>query len=213
MSEPATLPHSRAFELLPWLVNGTLAGAEREAVEEHARTCIVCRRELKEQQQLHAGVRARRTADVSAEAGFDRLDREIDDAARTPRLWRKRYAAAAAPFAVAAAAGIAVLAVLLWFTPLPHIGNDDYATLATPPAGDSVLLDIVFAEDTTAAEIQQLLDDIGGEIVAGPSKLGRYSVRVADNGENGSRLAQLLGALATDVRVRFAGRSLTEPPP
>jgi hypothetical protein len=212
VSEPGTLTHSRAFELLPWLVNGTLAGTEREAVEEHARTCIVCRRELKEQQQLHARVRARRTADVSAEAGFDRLDREIDDAARTPRLWSKRYAAAA-PFAVAAAAGIAVLAVLLWFTPLPQIGNDDYATLATPPAGDSLLLDIVFAEDTTAAEIQRLLDDIGGEIVAGPSKLGRYSVRVADNGEKGSRLAQLLAALAADARVRFAGRSLTEPAP
>jgi hypothetical protein len=71
----------------------------------------------------------------------------------------------------------------------------------------------VFAEDTTAAEIQRLLDDIGGEIVAGPSKLGRYSVRVADNGEKGSRLAQLLAALAADARVRFAGRSLTEPAP
>jgi hypothetical protein len=213
VSEPgATLPHNRAFELLPWLVNGTLAGAERVAVEEHARTCIVCRRELKEQQRLHAGVRARRTADVSAEAGFDRLDRQIDGAARTPRLWRQRYAATAAPFAVAAAAGIAVLAVLLWVTPLPQIGNDEYATLATPP-GDTLLLDIVFAEDTTAAEMQQLLDDIDGEIVAGPSKLGRYSVRIADNVETGSQLTELLGALGADARVRFAGRSLNAQPP
>ena len=75
--------------------------------------------------------------------------------ARSSRLWRGRYASAA-PFAVAAAAGVAVLAVLLWFTPLPQLGSDNYSTLATAPASDVALLDIVFAEDTTAAEMQAL---------------------------------------------------------
>lgn len=212
MTGPAMLSHSRAFELLPWLVNGTLAGADREAVEQHARACIACRRELKEQQRLHAAVRARRSADVSAEAGFDQLDRELDDAARTHRFWRKQYTALA-PFAVAAAAGIAVLAILLWFTPLPELDGKTYSTLATPPADEAVLLDVVFAEDATAAEMQALLDDIGGEIVAGPSALGRYSVRVAGNSANDARLTALLGMLAGDRRLRFAGRSLTEPSP
>lgn len=92
MTDFEPLPHTRAFELLPWLINGTLAGAEREAVEQHVRACIVCRRELKEQQRLHASVRARRTADVSAEAGFDRLHGELD---ATGRRWRIRYATAA----------------------------------------------------------------------------------------------------------------------
>ena len=210
MTEPASLPHSRAFELLPWLVNGTLAGAERHAVEEHARTCIVCRRELKEQQRLHLTLRARRTADVSAEAGFDRLERDLDPAVYARRLWRKRYAVIA-PFAVSAAAGIAVLAVLLWFTPLPEIDGGGYTTLATPPTTSTPLLDVVFAEDTTAAEMQALLDDIGGEIVAGPSDLGRYSVRVAAGRSDAARLRELLDALATDSRVRFAGRSLLDP--
>jgi hypothetical protein len=204
-TESGPLSHGRAFELLPWLVNGTLAGSEREAVEEHARTCIVCRRELKEQQRLYAGVRARRTADVSAEAGFEALDDQLD--AATTR-WRVRYATAA-PFAIAAAAGLAVLAVLVWFTPLPEIDAKVYSTLATSSASDSVLLDIVFAEDTTSAEMQQLLDGIGGEIVAGPSNVGRYTVRVPEPGDD-ARLRDLLDVLTADSRVRFAGPTLTE---
>ena len=210
MKELSPLPHSRALELLPWLVNGTLIGHEREAVEQHARACIACRRELKDLERLHAAVRARRTVDVSAEAGFDRLSAELDTAARAERpRWRARYAAAA-PFAVAAAAGMAVLAILLWLTPLPKLDANDYATLANAPAGDVALLDIVFADDTTAAEIQSLLDDIGGEIVAGPSELGRYSVRVAGADPNREQRSELLGALAADPRVRFAGPALAE---
>jgi hypothetical protein len=203
------LPHTRAFELLPWLINGTLAGAEREAVEQHVRACIVCRRELKEQQRLHASVRARRTADVSAEAGFDRLDGELDTVVGVARpRWRIRYTTAA-PFAVATAAGVAVLAILLWFTPLPELNRGDYQTLGTPPA-DAALVDIVFADETTAAQMQDLLDDIDGEIVAGPSRLGRYSVRVANDRTNDDELDKLIGVLAADPRIRFAGPSLAD---
>ena len=209
MTDFEPLPHTRAFELLPWLINGTLAGTEREAVEQHLRACIVCRREIKEQQRLHVSVRARRTADVSAEAGFDRLDRELDavaDAAR--RRWRIPYATAA-KFAVATAAGIAVLAILLWFTPLPNLSPDDYQTLATPPA-DAALVDIGFADETTAAQMQDLLADIVGEFVAGPSRLGRYSVRVASAPPTDQQLDKLIHVLATDPRVRFAGPALTD---
>jgi hypothetical protein len=207
--EPLPHPHTRAFELLPWLINGTLAGAEREAVEQHVRACIVCRRELKEQQRLHASVRARRTADVSAEAGFDRLNGELDsDAGAARPHWRIRYATAA-PFAFATAAGIAVLAILLWFTPLPEPNRNDYQTLATPP-GDVALVDIVFADETTAAQMQDLLDDIDGEIVAGPSRLGRYSVRVASDPANEHHLDKLIGILTADPRIRFAGPSLAD---
>jgi hypothetical protein len=213
VTEPAALSHARASELLPWLINGTLAGGEREGVEQHVRACMVCRRELKEQQRLHAAVRARRNVDVSAEAGFDRLDRELDAVpGAAPPRWRIRYGTAAAPFALAAAAGVAVLAVLLWFTPLPNLDRDDYRTLATPLA-EGALLDIVFVDETTAAQMQALLDDIDGEIVAGPSELGRYSVRVAGNQPDRESLGDLLGVLSADPRVRFAGPALADVQP
>lgn len=208
MTAPEPLTHARAFELLPWLVNGTLMGAERDAVEQHARTCIVCRREIKEQQALHAAARARRTVDVSAEVGFDRLSNELD-AAPAAHRWQLRYATAA-PFAAAAAAGVAVLAILLWFTPLPGLDAGRYSTLTTPPSTAETLLDVVFADATTAAEMQALLDEIGGEIVAGPTSLGRYSVRVAGAQTDEAQVRDLLAGLGADPRVRFAGRALTE---
>jgi hypothetical protein len=205
VTEPAPLPHGRAFELLPWLVNGTLTGAERHAVEEHVRACIACRRELKEQQRLSAAVLARRTADVSAEAGLRALDSQLDAGAGR---WRVRYASAA-PFAIAAAAGLAVLAVLVWFTPLPGIDGTPYSTLATTSTSDAVLLDVVFSEDATSADMQALLDSFGGEIVAGPSDIGRYTVRVREPGDD-AEVRNLLDTLAADTRVRFAGRALAE---
>jgi len=213
VTDPASVSHNRAFELLPWLVNGTLTGLERDGVEQHVRACIACRRELKQQQQLHAVMRARRTADVSAEAGFDRLDRELDGLNKLgERRWPLKYATAA-PFAVAAAAGLAVLAVLVWFTPLPDLGANGYQTLATAPGAETPQLDIVFAADTTAAEMPQLLDEIDGEIVAGPSTLGRYSVRISGAELTAAQLAKLLEPLGADPRVRFAGRALMEVEP
>jgi hypothetical protein len=209
----APLAHERAFELLPWLVNGTLEPAERDAVEHHARACIACRRELKEQLRLHAAVRSQPAVHVSVQAGFDELDRQIAGASRERRrskAWVNRYAALR-PFAVAAAAGVALLAFLLWLTPPENIDPARYATLGAP-ADDAVLIDIVFAQETTAAEMTTVLAEIGGEIVAGPSAAGRYRVRVAPATDEAG-IKRVLDALGKNPRVRFAGRSLAEIPP
>jgi hypothetical protein len=147
------------------------------------------------------------------EAGFEQLDRELDAAARGRGLHRFRRYTAAAPFALAAAAGVAVLAVLLWFTPLPNLTSETYSTLATPASESEALLDIVFAADATAGQMAALLDEIGGEIVAGPSELGRYRVRVRGGTVKDAQLAELLRTLTADSRVRFAGRSLAEVKP
>jgi hypothetical protein len=105
-----------------------------------------------------------------------------------------------------------VLAILLWFTPLPDLNRDGYQTLADAPT-DGALVDIVFADKTTAAEMQALLDDIDGEIVAGPTRLGRYSVRIGGEHAKREQLDKLVGALAADPRVRFAGPTLAEVEP
>ena len=202
--------HAHAFELLPWLVNGSLGAAERDAVERHVRTCIVCRREQKEQQRLHAAMRAQPTVHVSSQTAFEQLNRQLDEtAAQRTGAWQLRYATVR-PFAVAAAAGVALLVFLLWLTPLPQVGDGTFSTLATSLRADTTLLDVVFAEQTTAAEIQALLDEIRGEIVAGPSDVGRYSVRVADSQLTDTELTRLVSTLARDPRVRFAGRSRAE---
>jgi hypothetical protein len=58
--------------------------------------------------------------------------------------------------------------------------------------------------------MQALLDEVGGEIVAGPSELGRYQVRIDHGAADDAQVGGVLAALGSDPRVRFAGRSLTE---
>ena len=50
--------HEESIELLPWLVNGSLTASEREAVQTHAESCIVCRRELAELEALQESIQA-----------------------------------------------------------------------------------------------------------------------------------------------------------
>jgi hypothetical protein len=203
--------HERAFELLPWLVNGSLPAEERDLVEQHVRNCLSCHRELKEQQRLRAALRSQPAIHVSAQTGFDRLTRDLSTSPERIAS-RARPFAAFARFAVVAAAGGALLGALLWLLPLR---DDRYAptfeTLATQPTATSVpAIDVIFVQSVTAAEIQRLLEEIDGSIAAGPTDVGRYTVRL--DGARNADVDALLARLQRDPRVRFAGASLAAAP-
>jgi hypothetical protein len=193
------MSHVRAFELLPWLVNGSLRLAEREAVEAHARDCLVCRRELKEQQQLRAALRSQPAVHISAQSDFEKLSRRLGEPAERPSPWQPLMR-----FAAVAGLGVALVAALVWMP--PKIDSDKYSTLATQraPAGD---IDIVFVQSITAADMRAVLDEIGAKIAAGPSDVGRYTVRL-QHAHDDAAIAALLERLHNDPRVRFAGRTL-----
>jgi hypothetical protein len=193
------MSHARAFELLPWLVNGSLRLAERDAVEAHARDCLVCRRELKEQQQLRAALRSQPAVHISAQSDFEKLSRRLGEPAKRPSAWQPLMR-----FAAVAGIGVALVAALVWMP--PKIDNDNYSTLATQraPAGD---IDIVFVQSITAADMHAVLDEIGAKIAAGPSDVGRYTVRLQHTHDDAA-IAALLERLHNDPRVRFAGRTL-----
>ena len=212
MSTPQPAAHERAFELIPWLANGSLAPPEREAVALHVRTCIVCRRALREQQRLQAAVRAQPTVHFSADSGLEQLDRVLDELP-LPSRSRPQRLVAFKPYALAAAAGLGVMALLLWLTPLPTLPSAPYRTLATEPAAAAPLLDVVFAQDATAADIEALLEQIGGEIVAGPGAVGRYRVRLGARAATDAELTRVIETLTADSRVRLAARARTSPEP
>jgi hypothetical protein len=203
------MTHEHAFELLPWLVNGSLPAGERELVEEHARTCLSCHREIKEQQRLRMALRLQPAVHVSAHSGFEALTRELGG---TPKLRSHppRPLATVARFAVVGVAGAALLGMLLWLVPRPR--SDGYApvfeTLATEPADAPSAIDLIFVQSITAAEIQRLLVEIDGSIASGPSDVGRYTVRLGSPAIGAGEVDALLTRLREDPRVRFAGRSL-----
>jgi hypothetical protein len=205
MEAPA-LDHDDAVKLLPWLANGSLKTAERLGVELHVRSCIVCRRELKELERLGAAVRMQPLVQLSADSGLARLEERLDADADVRRGLRPPRYVPVLRFAAVASIGLTVLGGLLWLAPRLE-DRAGYATMATSSTERRAQIDVVFAEQTSAADIQALLKSIGGEIVTGPTELGRYGVRVHGGEINDQELAALLERLAHDPRVRFAGRS------
>ena len=98
--------------LLPWYVNGTLEGAERQQVQDHLSYCLTCRREVQRLQALRQDVRNADALEDSkgarpGEAGLERLLAAIDGeevpAARrfNVRSWLPLAAAAVLLLAIA----------------------------------------------------------------------------------------------------------------
>lgn len=72
------LGHQEAWELLPWYVNGTLAGDERRAVDEHLERCPLCRGELAANEELALAVRRAAEAPAAADDRLGRLLARLD---------------------------------------------------------------------------------------------------------------------------------------
>ncbi len=190
---------------IPWYPDQGLGEEERGAVETHAAACVRCRSELAlvlgEEEaaldpvvadRIFAGALARIDA---AEAGARPAAASPARAPRAPAPRRPaRERGAARPrVAVAAVAALCLvvgaLAVLAW----PRLAEPVYTAASAPrPAGDGPLVDVVFREDASAARIGEALRRMGGEIVAGPTELGRYQVRVAAGGDPASAARELV---------------------
>jgi len=215
VSQPIT--HSRAFELLPWFVNGSLGAAERDAVEQHLRSCLSCHRELKEQQRLRIALRAQPVVHISPQTGFEKLAHSLEgEPVLAERSAPARPLNAFLRFAAVAAAGLLVVGGLLWLAPLRQDARVEptYETLGRGPQAARGELDVVFVQSITAAQMQGLLEEIHGSIAAGPTEVGRYRVRLDDPSASDPQLDALLAALQKDPRVRLATRALsagTEP--
>lgn len=209
------LSHESALELLPWLVNDTLHGSEREQLERHVRDCLVCRAELRSQRALASLVAGQPTLDVSIDRGFDALLARIDagDARAAPphRLWA---AVRSRPAVLAGATVIAtvVVAVGIWIgRKNPDLaGPGSFTTLTQPAADTGALVDVVFAPDVSEVQLRALLQELGLTIVAGPSALGRYTLR--DEAAAPRDTDPLIARLRDDPRVRFAGPTFIQGP-
>lgn len=192
---------------IPWYPDQGLGEEERGAVEAHTAGCARCRLELAlvlgEEEaaldpvvadRIFAGALARIDA---AEAGARRrpVAASPPRGPRAPAPRRPGRERGAAPPRVAVAAVAAVclvvgaLAVLAW----PRLTEPVYTAASAPqPAGDGPLVDVVFREDASAARIGEALRRMGGEIVAGPTELGRYRVRLAAGGDPASAARELV---------------------
>lgn len=179
--------HQEAQDALPWLANGTLAGAELERVQAHLKACAVCRAELALLHTLRAAGPGA-APDCDPERALARLLPQLDappvaaQAIAEPlppaRGWRARLAANDARWLRVAVglqcAVIAVLAVLLARPAgAPDTQDGAYRVLGAEPGAQGRLV-VTFRPDTPERELRRIVLASGARIVGGPTVTGAW---------------------------------------
>ena len=147
--------HGRATELLPWLVNDTLKGAERVRVERHLAECVACRSEMEDLRMLQ-----RRIADDDADPvvthAFSRRERPsgrgaAGRSAKRILRWIAGEWTETRPWLRGAVIAQSALLVLLIGALLGQSAPQYYRTLATTPARASADDQIVVVFNPSSA--------------------------------------------------------------
>ena len=207
MNTDDTITHKQAIELLPWLVNDSLPAGERDLVLGHARSCVICRRELDELQRLRQLIDAAHPAvvpDPDMRRINQRIDRLLADEKRPALLIARVRELFSSPLRVAVALQAVMLLVLGGLLLRPDGSAPEFSTLTTPadlPAGR--YLRAVFDPDLPGTAIETLLDGNGLAIVDGPSPRGVYTLSYTGTTTAEER-AKVLTALQEHSQVLFA---------
>lgn len=167
--------HQEAQEALPWLANGTLAGAELQRVQAHVEACALCRADLASLHLLRA-VGEPAAPECDPDRAFARLlpQLETPPAAGVVAGWRARMAANDRSWMRAAiAAQCCVIAALGALLVGHHKDTDPYRVLGASP-GTTARLVVMFKPDTPERELRRIVRANGARIVGGPTVTDAY---------------------------------------
>lgn len=189
--------HANLVLLLPWYVNNTLEASEHQQVEQHLRSCLVCRRELIALRKLAAEVKQATDLDVAAEASFAGLQGRLQKKSALPVNTvvafktqpdvskstdnKRQYLS----FSGYGFKGWAIAASVLLATTLPLLMQQQqeasvasYYTLsaAKPEASHHNQVRVVFAKHLAEKDIDALLKKVNATKVDGPNSVGAYTL-------------------------------------
>ncbi len=215
--------HREMWDLLPWYVNGTLKEDERKTVDQHLKTCELCRKEAERCSQIAATVRhADATPASSASDQFARLMAEVDTLTELePAEGRgghrlltglsnliDRMSPGVRWTLAAQGALILVLSgVLIWqVLPAPEPAYRTLSGTGAPQTQAVMRMRLMFAADTLESQIRTLLLELDGRIVNGPSPIGAYTVEFRLSGD----FSETADSLPRQIR-EHPGVTLAEP--
>lgn len=162
-------PAKHPDDLLPWLANGTLAGAELHEVEAHVATCERCRSELAWLESLRGSIAELESIQAPGEFGLNRLLRDVRRQPHYPERRRWLDPALAASLAIIVIQGVMI--TNLWTRP------ENIAPLGREKI-DEDMLQIRFQPSATESDIRDALQAIGASFIDGPGALGIYRARL-----------------------------------
>lgn len=165
-------------ELLPWYVTGTLNEAETDALRARLDAHPDAARLLDSESALSRHVAAD-IAEVDElltrrSESFEQLRerlRETDQHTKSPRRTFVSLRTCAAATAICL---VAAVATAPWFDSSQSAGSFTTLTETTPATGPTIQLAV--ASRTSTARVQQLIDEVHGAIVSGPSPHNVYLI-------------------------------------
>jgi len=212
------LEHRRAWEAIPWVVNGSASDVQSRLVEAHVRGCESCRAELACQRKLHASMAQESPTVTNPDVGLQRLLKRIDQAdddsstasaigvrtpVRRPRVGALVYGLTFA--LVVESIGISVLGMGL----LSRTGQTpSYQVLSDAATFDArATIRIVPAPGMNLGDLQRLLQGLELQVVAGPNEAGAYALApMSGRPDLGTQVARLRAApgmrLVEPIRAR-----------
>lgn len=170
----------RAWESMPWVLQGSAAPMQDEWLKNHLEHCAACRVEFEQQTRLRLAMSLLPDIPVDANAGLVRLMHRIDasDPQRQPVRRRSRWLVRALVAAVTIQVlGIGALGTAWWRanTAAP------YRTLSQPSAPVAPgSIRVVPDPATTMADWDALLHSLRLRVVNGPNSIGAYTVAPID---------------------------------
>jgi hypothetical protein len=205
--QKADSTHEQCCEAIPWVVNGRASEAQQQCVMAHVEICAACRGELQRHRELHSHMRGANEVIAAPNAAWLKLLAQIDAQPQIETVDSVRPAAvrqnSKRRWMIAALwiQGIAIAALLGAFLAAEVQPPAAYTTLATPQVPvHGAAIRVVFAPDAAVEQINQLLRRVGGEVVAGPSEAGVYTLAVPHVEEVPGTIA----ALRASAGVLFA---------
>lgn len=206
--------HAKAWELLPWLANGTLDEWSKSSVERHTSECVTCRREFELLRGVAVGTRSVDDRPLQPERSLATMMERIDQAEKgrgtgvVARVAEWIDRARIAPRALLATQVVAVLLVVVavgWFWSTGQAPRFQTLSNASEDAGSQEpRLRVVFDDRLSVAEMREILGGINGDVVDGPSPHGVYTVELASLSGNPVDLSAAIDKLRQSDGVRFA---------
>jgi hypothetical protein len=193
--------HERAWERIPWLVNGRLAPEEAQEVEAHAARCSCCREELALQARIHDAVSRDDSLAFASEAAYRKLATRIDAAPRERAVQRKmRW--------LVAALAIESIGLVAWSGWVWRSSQDRQALYVTlgesqRAAVSGASVRVVFRPESTLEDVQALLKSVNARVVDGPTESGVYTLELPQSGASSAAPDGIEALRASDL-VRLA---------
>ena len=216
-------PHQYATGLIPWYVNGTLAGPEAAQLGAHLEVCPECRRDYEAQLRLFEAMQPESTLVFAAEPSFRKLMARIGTGEDAGELASAR-SAPVAPISVASRAARAPRRVARWLAAavvLEGLGlgygawvwhsntlstTPAYVTLTAPQPSyhDSARVRIVFRSSLSVQELGTILHKAGAHIIDGPTDSNVYTLGFTGGAVTAGVAERRITALRANADVLFA---------